>query len=127
MASKGYFCARGSIMGVHQMDELPRTAGILAHQHRYFPITKKAYDIPAVKQHQAKYPQFTTAVSQLRDSPITRATQGALLGVFTQAREIVEDAIEQVLAGRATSLEALKKAAQQIDAAIGRYNMTVGR
>jgi sn-glycerol 3-phosphate transport system substrate-binding protein len=93
----------------------------------YFPITKKAYDIPAVKQHQAKYPQFTTAVSQLRDSPITRATQGALLGVFTQAREIVEDAIEQVLAGRATSLEALKKAAQQIDAAIGRYNMTVGR
>lgn len=93
----------------------------------YFPVTRMAYDIPALKQHQAKYPQFTTAVNQLRDSPITRATQGALLGVFTQARETVEDAIEQVLAGRATSLEALKKAAQQVDAAIARYNMTVGK
>ncbi|MEA4884099.1 MAG: ABC transporter substrate-binding protein [Clostridia bacterium] len=90
----------------------------------YFPITKKAYDVPELKAHQAKYPQFATAVKQLRDTPVTRATQGALLGVFTQARTTVEDAIEQVLTGKSSSLDALKKAAATIDAAINRYNMT---
>ncbi len=93
----------------------------------YFPVTRLAYDLPELKAHQEKYPQFATAIRQLRSTPINRATQGALLGVFTQARQTVEDAIEQVLAGRAKPLDALKRAATTIDGAIARYNQTTGK
>ncbi len=93
----------------------------------YFPITKLAWDDPAIKVHSKKYPQFTVAIEQLHDTPINRATQGALLGVFTQARQTVEDAIEQVLIGRAKPEDALKRAAVIVDGAILRYNQTVGK
>ena len=93
----------------------------------YFPVTKLAYDLPELKEHHKKYPQFATAVQQLRDTPRNRATQGALLGVFSQARQTIEDSIEQVLLGKAKSLDALKSAASVIDAAIVRYNESVGK
>lgn len=93
----------------------------------YFPVTRLAYDLPELKAHQEKYPQFAVAIQQLRSTPVNRATQGALLGVFTQARQTVEDAIEQVLAGRAKPLDALKRAATTIDGAIARYNQTTGK
>lgn len=91
----------------------------------YFPVTRKAYDVPELKDHQKKYPQFATAINQLRDTPLTRATQGGLLGVFSQARQTIEGAIESVLLGKAKSLDALKAAAKEIDAAIARYNDSV--
>ena len=93
----------------------------------YFPVTKLAYDLPELKEHHKKYPQFATAVQQLRDTPRNRATQGALLGVFSQARQTIEDSIEQVLLGKAKSPDALKSAAAVIDAAIVRYNESVGK
>ncbi len=60
-------------------------------------------------------------------SPITPATRGALLGVFTQARQTVEGAIEAVLANKAGSQDALDKAAKTIDASLQQYNATVGK
>ena len=47
--------------------------------------------------------------------------------MFSQARQTIEDAIEQVLLGKAKSLDALKSAAADIDAAIVRYNESVGK
>ena len=69
--------------------------------------------------------QFKVAVDQLHGTPITRATQGALLGVFTQSRQEIETAIEQVLNNQATPKAALTKTAGIVDAAITRYNQTV--
>lgn len=91
----------------------------------YFPVTKLAYEETDLKQHHEKYPQFKVAVDQLHNTPITRATQGALLGVFTQARQEIENAIEKVLNGQAQPSEALQKAAEVINTAIERYNQTV--
>lgn len=91
----------------------------------YFPTTKLAYDEALLKEHHAKYPQLKVASDQLHNTPITRATQGALLGVFTQARREIEDGIERVLTGQATPQAALEKAAATINAAIERYNQTV--
>ncbi len=90
----------------------------------YFPVTLKAYDEADLKAHHAKYPQFKVAVDQLHSTPITKATQGALLGVFTQARQEIENATEQVLNNQASPKEALTKTAGVIDAAIVRYNQT---
>lgn len=94
-------------------------------QTGYFPVTKAAYDEELVKKNQEKYPQFKVAVDQLHSTPINRFTQGALLGVFTQARQEIESAIEQVLSGQASPSEALKKAGDTINGAMERYNQTV--
>jgi len=91
----------------------------------YFPIRRDAYREPVAQQTLAKNPQFLTAVSELRSSPINRATQGALLGVFPEARQHVEDAIEATLLGRKSAKQALDDAARDIDQAIAAYNRTM--
>ncbi|HKX18630.1 MAG TPA: ABC transporter substrate-binding protein [bacterium] len=91
----------------------------------YFPIRRDAYREPAAQETLAKNPQFLTAISELRSSPINRATQGALLGVFPEARQHVEDAIEAAVLGRKTAKPALDDAAREIDQAIAGYNRTM--
>ncbi|MUG64817.1 extracellular solute-binding protein [Paenibacillus campinasensis] len=91
----------------------------------YFPVTTKAYDEPIVKENLAKYPQFQTAVDQLHQTEENLATQGAVMGVFPEARQLTETAIEEVLNGQKTPQEALDKAAQEITSKIEIYNKTV--
>lgn len=93
----------------------------------YFPVTTDAYDNEDLKKYEAKYPQFKVAVEQLHHTPVNRSTQGGLLGVFTQSRQEIESAIEQVLDGKASSKDALQKAADTVNEAIGRYNSSVSQ
>lgn len=98
------------------------------HQNTgYFPVTKAVYDMPEMKTHLEKYPQFKTAIEQLHSTPINRATQGALIGVFPEARQTVEKAIEKVLQNQATPKEALDEAVKSINKAIENYNQTVSK
>jgi len=92
----------------------------------YYPIRKAAYEEPLDKEWRAKYPQFQTAIDQLHIAPNNRFTQGGLIGVFPAARQTIEGAIEEVLAGKATPQEALDKAAASVTAAIEEYNITMG-
>jgi len=91
----------------------------------YFPITKAAYDQQILKDNMAKYPQFQTAVDQLHAAADTTATQGAMMGVFPEARQIVEGAIESVLNGKQQPKAALDDAAKQITDKLAQYNSTV--
>lgn len=91
----------------------------------YFPITKAAYDEQVLKDNMAKYPQFQTAVDQLHASTESTATSGALMGVFPEARQFVEGAIEEVLNGQKSPKQALEDAAKQITEKIKQYNATV--
>lgn len=91
----------------------------------YFPITKAAYDQQVLKDNMVKYPQFQTAVDQLHASTESTATSGAVMGVFPEARQIVEGAIEAALNGQKQPKQALDEAAQQITQKIGDYNKTV--
>lgn len=91
----------------------------------YFPITKAAYDQPILKDNMAKFPQFQTAVDQLHASADSTATQGALMGVFPEARQIVEGAIESALNGQQEPKAALDAAAKQITDKLAQYNSTV--
>lgn len=92
----------------------------------YFPIRKAAYDEQLDKDWVAKYPQFATAVDQLHGTKINPETRGALIGVFPTARQTIETAIEEVLAGVSTPQEALDKAAEAVTLAIEEYNITMG-
>lgn len=92
----------------------------------YYPIRKAAYEEPLDKEWRAKYPPFQTAIDQLHIAPNNRFTQGGLIGVFPTARQTIEGAIEEVLAGQATPQQALDKAAATVTAAIEEYNITMG-
>ncbi len=86
----------------------------------YFPITKAAYDQDVLKNRYAEYPQFLTAVEQLQNTSLTPATQGALIGVFPEAREKVVNAVESIHGG-ADPIEAINKAAEEINAELENY------
>ncbi|BAD41164.1 glycerol-3-phosphate ABC transporter substarate-binding protein [Symbiobacterium thermophilum IAM 14863] len=90
----------------------------------YFPVRKAAYDQQILKDWHAQRPQFTTAIEQLRASPLSTVTQGAVIGTFPQARQIVEAAMESVVLGQATAAEALNAAAAEITKGIEDYNRT---
>ena len=48
----------------------------------YLPVRLSAYDLPVAVERRQQFPQFTTAVDQLRESPDTPPARGALLGPF---------------------------------------------
>ncbi|MDR6881806.1 ABC transporter substrate-binding protein [Bacillus sp. 3255] len=91
----------------------------------YFPITKKAYDEQLVKDNLTKYPQFKTAIDQLHNTKANKATQGAVMGVFPEARQIVETAIEEALTGKKAPKDALDAASKSIAEKLAAYNKTV--
>jgi sn-glycerol 3-phosphate transport system substrate-binding protein len=88
----------------------------------YYPIVKAAYDQGPSKEWSTKYPQFTTAIDQIRNSPQNRATNGAVLGVMPQARQRTNKMIEAVLLGQTTVDAAVEAAVTEINAAIDKYN-----
>ncbi|WP_438350849.1 ABC transporter substrate-binding protein [Paenibacillus sp. FA6] len=91
----------------------------------YFPITQKAYDEQIVKDNLVAYPQFQTAVDQLHQTKLNLATQGAVMGVFPEARQLTETAIEEVLNNSKSPQQALDDAAKSITGKIQEYNLTV--
>jgi sn-glycerol 3-phosphate transport system substrate-binding protein len=88
----------------------------------YYPIVKAAYNEGPSKEWATKYPQFLTAVNEIRDSPQNRMTNGAVLGVLPQARQRTQKMIESVLLGQATSQAALEAAVTDMNSAIDKYN-----
>ena len=85
-------------------------------------LVKAAHDTAPSKEWSTKYPQFLTAINEIRDSPQNRFTNGAVLGVMPRARQRVNKMIESVLLGQATSQAALDAAATEMNAAIDNYN-----
>jgi sn-glycerol 3-phosphate transport system substrate-binding protein len=91
----------------------------------YYPIRKAGYDQPLDKEWRAKYPQFQTAIDQLHIAPNNRITNGGLIGVFPMARQTIEGAIEEVLAGKSQPQAALDRAAADVTKAIQDYEKTI--
>ncbi len=90
-------------------------------QTGYFPITTKAYELEEMKEQMANNPLFVTAIDQLHASPTS--ARGALLGVFTEARGILEANWEDMLADKLTPEQAVEESAKAINAAIEQYNI----
>jgi sn-glycerol 3-phosphate transport system substrate-binding protein len=88
----------------------------------YYPIVKKAYDEGPSKDWSTKYPQFLTAINEIRNSPQNRSTNGAVLGVMPQARARTQKMIESVFLGQATTQAALDAAVADMNDQIDKYN-----
>ena len=93
----------------------------------YFPITTKAYDLDIVKENMNQFPQFRTAVDQLHATTLNNATKGAVMGVFPEARQITERAMEEAINGQKSVKDALDQAANEITQKIQQYNRSIGK
>jgi sn-glycerol 3-phosphate transport system substrate-binding protein len=92
----------------------------------YLPVRLSAYDLPVAVERRQQFPQFTTAVDQLRESPDTPAASGALLGPFNQVRDRIRVAFEEVLLAGADPAQELESAAEEATTEIiEEYNQTV--
>ena len=91
----------------------------------YFPVRLSAYDLPAAAQAREEFPQFTTAIDQLRAAPDNRATQGVLLSSLNAVRGRLVEAFELVLASDADPASELRAAADDATAIIEEDNRTL--
>ena len=89
----------------------------------YFPIRSDAFDLPAAKEAEAKYPYLRVAPQQLQQGARNRATQGAILGPFSKIRsEVIATAIESMILTDTPPDEAIDKAARDATRLIKDYN-----
>lgn len=87
----------------------------------YFPIRADVLDKLKAAGFYEKHPAAWTAIEQLRSAAPIPATQGALLPIFLEVREIIESSIEEVLAGKSAPEPALKRASLQVDRSLERH------
>ena len=99
----------------------PESQAYWNSQTGYFPITVKAHDEDIFKENVEEFPQFMTAIDQLHDS--SPESQGALISVFPEARQIIEGELENMLNNDIEPEEILENMAEQINKAIEEYNL----
>ncbi len=90
----------------------------------YFPNRVSAYDEPPAVAAREEFPQFLTAIEQLRASPDVTATSGILLGPLNEVRKRVVEAFEKVLTGGGDPATELQAAVDDANEMIEQYNRT---
>jgi len=91
----------------------------------YLPVSRSSVDLPAAQDLVARYPLFQVPLDLYRNTPVTPATSGAILGPADQVAEIVYTAVEEMLVGGKDPAQALKDAAAKADETIAEYNRRV--
>jgi sn-glycerol 3-phosphate transport system substrate-binding protein len=92
----------------------------------YLPVRISAYDLEASQQVLVKYPEYQTPIDLFVGAPATPAKLGALLGPFSQVREIVAQGIEEMVVGGKDPIDALNDAADRATQELQDYNRRVG-
>jgi len=92
----------------------------------YLPVRLSAYDLEASRQVQEKYPEYQVPVDLFVGVPSTPAKLGPRIGPSDAVREIVAQALEQMVVGGKDPDQALDDAAQRVTKEIQDYNSRVG-
>ena len=92
----------------------------------YFPLRLTSLRALELEGWFDRFPNYRTAFDQLQETQLITATQGAMMGVFVEARSIILDAVEAVLAGDKAIQEALEEAKAIIDQSLQDYKELVG-
>ena len=93
----------------------------------HLPVRLSAYDQETSRQVLEKYPLFQVPVNLFVGTPSTPAELGPRIGPFSKVREIVVEAMEEMLAGGKDPDQALDDAAEQATKEIQDYNSRVGQ
>ena len=92
----------------------------------YLPVNIKAFDLPAAKEIETKYPQFKTVAQLYLAAPSDPAHLGPVLGPFNDIRiAIVRRAIEEMLVGDKDPIAAINDAAEEANELLEDYNRRV--
>ena len=100
----------------------PEQQAYWSAQTGYFPITVATHELEAFKANIEQYPQFQVAINQLHDSAPEYA--GALLSVFSESRQLVQNYTERLVNGEMDVKTCVEKLAAEINSAIEIYNLT---
>ena len=84
-------------------------------QTGYLPITNAAYDLTKSQGYYEKNPGADISVLQMNLNPPTENSRGLRLGNFVQIRDVINEELEEVWAGK-------KSAKEGLDAAVERGN-----
>jgi sn-glycerol 3-phosphate transport system substrate-binding protein len=79
----------------------------------YVPITNAAAELTAKSGYYEKNPGTDVAVKQLNNKPPTANSKGLRFGNYVQGREVIEEEIEAVLAGKKTAKEGMDEAVRR--------------
>jgi sn-glycerol 3-phosphate transport system substrate-binding protein len=88
----------------------------------YYPLRKTTMKNLQTSGYYEKNPHFFTALKQLMDSPSNIATAGGLAGPFPEMRDLLESAIEEILANNADVQGTLDSGAAKAKDLLDRYN-----
>jgi len=91
----------------------------------FLPVNGKAFELPAAKEIEAKYPQFKIATELYLAASASPASPGPLLGPAFDIGQIVNRAIEEMLVGNKDPIEAINDAAKDANEIIAGYNRRV--
>ena len=78
----------------------------------FLPVNDKAFDLPAAKEIEAKYPQFKIAADLYRAASVSPVPPGPLLGPQFDVGQIIRRAVEEMLVGDKDPIEAINDAAK---------------
>jgi sn-glycerol 3-phosphate transport system substrate-binding protein len=79
----------------------------------YVPITRAAYEVTRASGYYDKNPGADMAVKQLTNKPPTANSRGLRFGNFVQGREVIEEEMEAVFAGKKDAKTALDDAVRR--------------
>jgi sn-glycerol 3-phosphate transport system substrate-binding protein len=91
----------------------------------FFPVNHKAFELPAAKEIEAKYPQFKVAAELYLAASVSPVTPGPLLGPQFDVGQIIRRAIEEMLVGDKDPIDAINDAAEEANEIIADYNRRV--
>jgi sn-glycerol 3-phosphate transport system substrate-binding protein len=84
------------------------------HQNTgYLPITLAAYELTRAQGYYDRNPGTDISIKQMTLNPPTENSKGLRLGSFVQIRDVIEEEMEQALAGKKTSKAALENAVKR--------------
>ena len=91
----------------------------------YLPVNSKAFELPAAREMEAKYPQFKIAGDLYRAASVSPAPPGPLLGPQLDVAEIIRRAVEEMLVGNKDPIDAINDAAKDANELLEDYNRRV--
>jgi sn-glycerol 3-phosphate transport system substrate-binding protein len=92
----------------------------------YLPIRQSSVELLESQGWFEENPNFYTASDQINNSTVTVATSGALLGTFAETRNLVTQAMEDLMLQGGDPAEVLTAAKAEADSLLADYNSLYG-
>lgn len=113
--------------GVAKFFSYLSSAEVQADWHQftgYLPITQQAYELTKQQGFYTANPGTDTAVVQMTSTEPTANSKGIRFGNFLQTRDIINEELEAVWAGKASAKSALNNAVRRGDEQLRRFERT---